>query len=329
MGFKNFANKRGMNNLNIKAKERIPEEMNSDSENISEKPIETFMTEHQGSKFADIPTKDIKLNEHNTYRKFDNDEIIKEYAESIDRDNLLQIITVCYDKNDKDKYILISGERRYRAMSYLGWETIPCWVINTTDEADARVKLHIANLKSRSATMTPSEKLESYRDLRKAVELRHAETGDTSSVSKECAKIMQLSKRQTQRYSAMLKDIEILTGYGVSEDEIRKKTEKFSLNEISRFVKGKIDEFEKEKEQKNLIPETFDNNTTQKSDKNLSYPIFRGVCNGELKQGVGLNIDGKFIIVNVIKNKDGSYSADFSEIDNNDTIDIVDTKNCI
>lgn len=371
MAFKNFANKRGMNSINIKAKERVVEKeetkSNSVSENVTvESATQILMAEHQGSKFADIPADKISLNEHNTYRKFDNDEVIKEYAQSIDKDNLLQIITVCYDKNDSNRYVLISGERRYRAMTYLGWKTIPCWVINTTDDADARVKLHIANLKSRSATMTPSEKLESYRDLRKAVELRHNETGDTSSVTKECARIMQLSKRQAQRYSSTLRDIEALTKYGVSDAEIRNDTKDFSMNEISRYIKKRVSDFEYQTQEYDqpklteLSSETEPINEPEKQEviesytdivdtdiididtktytealqlipktENkpiISYPIFEAECNGELKQGIGVKVGDKFLIIKVVQ--DGNnYKTDCFVADDISSVKIIGSEN--
>ena len=58
-------------------------------------------------------------------RKTFDEEALQELARSMDSNGLLQPITV---RPDEDDFILIAGERRWRAACLLGWETIPAIV---------------------------------------------------------------------------------------------------------------------------------------------------------------------------------------------------------
>lgn len=58
-------------------------------------------------------------------RKTFNEQGIEELAESIAQHGLISPISVAIDPEDKDRYIVVAGERRYRAFKKLGHETIP------------------------------------------------------------------------------------------------------------------------------------------------------------------------------------------------------------
>src|SRR5688572_26721144 len=66
-------------------------------------------------------------------RKSFNEEKLNELKASIERHGLLQPITVKALENS-DHYLLVAGERRYRAFELLGRETIPAIV--TTGDPD-------------------------------------------------------------------------------------------------------------------------------------------------------------------------------------------------
>ena len=78
-------------------------------------------------------------------RKTFDEEGIQELARSLDSSGLLQpiIIRPAPVSNAKDRrYILIAGERRWRAAGVLGWETIPAIVRkDLTDAAAAKLQL--------------------------------------------------------------------------------------------------------------------------------------------------------------------------------------------
>lgn len=74
-------------------------------------------------------------NPNNPRKTFDENSI-RELADSIQNPEvgLIQPITVRPSKDDAGKYIIIAGERRFRACTLLGWETIPCIVKDVSDE---------------------------------------------------------------------------------------------------------------------------------------------------------------------------------------------------
>ncbi|WP_416827906.1 nucleoid occlusion protein [Ectobacillus polymachus] len=72
-----------------------------------------------------------------------NDERINELALTIRTHGIIQPIVV--RMYEEDKYEIIAGERRFRAVSKLGWETIPAIVRNMNDKETASVAL-IENL---------------------------------------------------------------------------------------------------------------------------------------------------------------------------------------
>ena len=73
-------------------------------------------------------------------RKAFDDEGIDELARSMEAEGLLQPITVKLAPTYSDRspaYILIAGERRFRAATQLGWETIPAMLKDGIGEAEA------------------------------------------------------------------------------------------------------------------------------------------------------------------------------------------------
>lgn len=72
-------------------------------------------------------------------RQLFNDETIKELAESIEKNGLLQPIVV--RPMEKGKYQIIAGERRYRAFKKLGRKVIPAIVRDYEDEEVDKLQL--------------------------------------------------------------------------------------------------------------------------------------------------------------------------------------------
>jgi ParB family chromosome partitioning protein len=87
-------------------------------------------------------TRDIPLNQivSNRYQPRINfkEEPIRELALSIQENGLIQPISV---RQSGDKFEIIAGERRYRAMSLLQSPTIPCFVLEVEDSQMAEMAL--------------------------------------------------------------------------------------------------------------------------------------------------------------------------------------------
>lgn len=79
----------------------------------------------------------------NQPRKIFDEESIKSLAQSIQEKGLLQPILV---RKEGEKYLIISGERRYRAFKYLGKSSMPCIVKDIKSEKDIRAIQIIENL---------------------------------------------------------------------------------------------------------------------------------------------------------------------------------------
>jgi ParB family chromosome partitioning protein len=90
-------------------------------------------------------------------RKLFEEQGIEELAASIDQNGLLQPITVRAD--GKGEFIIVCGERRYRACMMLGWATIDAIVTTMTDDemADAAI---IENLQRKD--ITPLEEAHAF-----------------------------------------------------------------------------------------------------------------------------------------------------------------------
>lgn len=111
------------------------------------------------NKVVDIRLDQIIPNRYQPRKVFNQDEI-RELAHTIDEHGLLQPIVL--REYEPAKYEIIAGERRYRAMKMLGWETTPAILRKMTDEESASLAL-IENLQR--AQLSSVEEAQAYRQL--------------------------------------------------------------------------------------------------------------------------------------------------------------------
>lgn len=119
----------------------------------------------KNKQIQDIELDEIVPNRYQPRREF-SDDSIKELAETLDKDGLLQPIVVRED--GEDHYEIIAGERRYRAAKSLGWETIPAIVKNMDDDQAASLAL-IENLQRED--LNPIDEAKAYTNLMKLNDL--------------------------------------------------------------------------------------------------------------------------------------------------------------
>ena len=119
----------------------------------------------KNKQIQDIELNKIVPNRYQPRREF-SDDSIKELAETLDKDGLLQPIVVRED--GEDHYEIIAGERRYRAAKSLGWETIPAIVKNMDDDQAASLAL-IENLQRED--LNPIDEAKAYTNLMKLNDL--------------------------------------------------------------------------------------------------------------------------------------------------------------
>lgn len=111
------------------------------------------------SKVVDIKLDQIVPNRYQPRKVFDQDGI-RELAQTIDEHGLLQPIVL--REYEPAKYEIIAGERRYRAMKLLNWETAPAILKKMTDEESASLAL-VENLQR--AQLSSVEEAQAYKQL--------------------------------------------------------------------------------------------------------------------------------------------------------------------
>ena len=110
---------------------------------------------------GEIYVNKIKENPLQPREDFD-DEKLKELADSIKQNGLIQPITV---KKDGESYILISGERRLRAVRMIGLDKIPAYVYEKPSETKGNL-LELALIENiQREDLNPMELSDSYKKL--------------------------------------------------------------------------------------------------------------------------------------------------------------------
>ncbi len=105
-------------------------------------------------------------------RKEFSEEELTELAESIRENGLLQPLVVRPDPGERDRFQLVAGERRLRAVGRLGWSKVPA-VVREIDDRALLVLALVENLQREA--LGPLEEAEGYRALTEQFELTQGE----------------------------------------------------------------------------------------------------------------------------------------------------------
>ena len=124
-----------------------------------------------------IPISSIIMNEDNVFSANDTDEEIQSLAENIRENGLIHNITVA--ETAPDQYLLISGERRTKAMKYLGRDTIKANIKSGLSEFEILKLLFFANSETRE--YTTEEKIHIINDFKEKI--KRFSIDDKASVS--------------------------------------------------------------------------------------------------------------------------------------------------
>ena len=140
----------------------------------------------------------------NTFAADDTDESIRELADSIELLGLLEPLVVV---RDDDRYTLIAGERRYKAITQcLHWSTVPCRVFD--GEALSRnrkqLMLHEANGQRDLSAGRQLQIFEEYNALLEEMMQNGDYTGAKLGL---IAKKMQISDRQVRKYKRIAEQL--------------------------------------------------------------------------------------------------------------------------
>jgi len=110
-----------------------------------------------GAGVVPLPLKSIKVNPHQPRKSGFDERSLEELANSIRSKGVVTPVTVRQEGSD---YILIAGERRWRAAQLAGLKEIPAYIIEVTNEAEMVEMALIENLQREN--LNPLEEAEAY-----------------------------------------------------------------------------------------------------------------------------------------------------------------------
>lgn len=176
-----------------------------------------------------IPLKDIQTNPLQPRKNFDPVSL-QELTASIKEKGVITPVTVREMDGD---YILVAGERRWRAAQMAGLKSIPAYIIEVTDEADMMEVALIENIQREN--LNPIEEAEAYALLQSQFGL--SQENIATAVGKKRATVanaLRLLKLPTQ-IRASVQTGEISAGHGRAILAV--KTQKAMMSLWKRILK--------------------------------------------------------------------------------------------
>ena len=122
--------------------------------------------------YGQIPVGLVDPNPHQPRTEFDPG-AIDELAASIEAVGLLQPIVV---RSQGDRYALVAGERRLRAVKQLGWDEVAAVIRDETDEATNLTEALVENLQRED--LSPLEEAAAFQELLEEYGMTHEEVAD-------------------------------------------------------------------------------------------------------------------------------------------------------
>ncbi|MGO5085842.1 ParB/RepB/Spo0J family partition protein [Oscillospiraceae bacterium LCP25S3_F9] len=196
--------------------------------------------------------------EYNPYNEFDevnDNEIVKQLADSILVQGLIEPIVL--NKVNDDRYIILSGERRFKAVSLLGWKAVNAQVYDNLDNTTAQLVLHSSNLEVRE--YTSGQKLVFYKDVKGLLAKMKDEGKISGGLQKAIANMLHINDRQVRKYERICSEL--------SEQEQKQIIDnKVSINDGYKLAQQRKNENKKscEVQQQRLIEPTEKEDTEDK-----------------------------------------------------------------
>lgn len=209
----------------------------------------------------EIPLKDIRPNPFQPRKNFD-EELLLELSESIKKDGLLQPIVVT---EDIDGYVLIAGERRYRASKLAKLKEIRAIVLNS-DENKMRQFALIENIQREE--LNAVELAEAYGELIKLHNYTHEELSSVIHKSRahitNTLRLLQLSLK-TQKAVVEKKitagHAKVMVGLDEKEQQLIVNSivgQKLSVRDVEVLVKNRKEPVYTEKVSKQINAYNFE-----------------------------------------------------------------------
>ena len=191
---------------------------------------------------VEIPLNQLSPNPYQPRKDFSSDSL-KELCESIKKDGLIQPITVVED--GLDGYIIVAGERRYRASKLAKLETIKAIVLDISKEQMQQFAL-IENIQRED--LNPIELARSYKALIELHGITHEELSNVIHKSRahitNTLRLLQLSaKTQEALVSKKISagHAKVLVGLDEKNQTLMVNSiigQKLSVREVEHIIKG-------------------------------------------------------------------------------------------
>lgn len=192
----------------------------------------------------EIPLKDIRPNPFQPRKTFD-EELLHELAESIKNDGLLQPIVVT---EDIDGYVLIAGERRFRASKLAKLKEIRAIVLNS-DEQKMRQFALIENIQREE--LNAVELAQAYGELIKLHDYTHEELSSVIHKSRtHITNTLRLLQLSTKTQKALVEKkitpghAKVLVGLDEKDQQLMVNSiigQKLSVRDVEVLIKSKKD----------------------------------------------------------------------------------------
>ena len=202
-----------------------------------------------------IPLNKIKSNSDQPRKNFDSDKIV-ELAESIKHHGIIQPLIL---KRVADEYIIVAGERRWRAAKSLGLKEVPAIIMDLSDKQVLEISL-IENIQRQD--LNPIEEAMAYKKLLSDFKLTQEELskriGKSRTAITNSMRLINLDERvQVYLIEGVISEghgralLAISDGDKQYELSQRVIDEKLSVREIERIFKNILTDNDKPKEKVN------------------------------------------------------------------------------
>lgn len=200
-----------------------------------------------------LKIKDIEINKDQPRKQF-NEDALQELADSITQHGIIEPLVVT--KRD-DYYLLVSGERRWRAAMKAGLTEVPVVIKDYTDQQVLEIGL-IENIQREN--LNPIEEAQAYKKLIEEFHLKQDDVAERVSKSRSAiTNIMRLLKL-CEQVQEMVIDEKLSNGHArallaIEDSELQYETacnvfdQRLSVRETEKLVKKIINEQKNPKKQ--------------------------------------------------------------------------------
>lgn len=184
------------------------------------------INDYEKTSILEIPLEQVIINVNQPRKTFDND-LIEELAISIKENGILQPIIV---KNVSESvYVIVAGERRYRAATMAGLKTIPC-VVRSFNDTESYFIAMTENIQR--SNLNPIEEAMGYKTMCENYNLSHVEIAKIVGKSRSHITNMINILSMPEDIHQMLIDGSISTGHAKVLKSIQSTKEQMELAQI-------------------------------------------------------------------------------------------------